>query len=126
NKHFATFENLKDLRDKISFYLNNDTERKLMAERAREKTLEKHTYNQRAKRLLKWISDGIPHQAPARGMSEGEAAELYVDYLSRRGQIDETLTHFRRQRKNRGGSLMRSLGKGVKVTVRGWQRALFS
>jgi spore maturation protein CgeB len=126
NKHFATFENLKDLRDKIYFYLNNDTERKLMAERAREKTLEKHTYNQRAKRLLKWISDGIPLQAPARGMSEGEAAEIYVDYLSRRGQIDETLTHFRRQRKNRGGSLMRSLGKGVKVTVRGWQRALFA
>jgi len=59
-------------------------------------------------------------------MSKGEAAGIYVDYLSKRGQIDETLTHFRRQRRDGGGSLIRSLGKAAKVTVRGWQHALFS
>ncbi|MCS4194429.1 hypothetical protein GGP50_002655 [Salinibacter ruber] len=125
-RHFSTFEDLEDLRDKIDFYLDHDEERKAMAAKARERTLEEHTHDQRAKKLIEWIDDGIPLQAPARDMSGGEAAEIYVDYLSKRGQIDATLTHVRRQRRDGGGSLIRSLGKAAKATVRGWQHALFS
>ncbi|MBB4062396.1 glycosyltransferase [Salinibacter ruber] len=125
-EHFVTFRSENDLTEKVRYYLDHPRERQEIARNGRKETLKCFTYDRWAERLVNRIDEGIPLQAPARGMSEGEAAEIYVDYLSRRGQIDETLTHFRRQRKNRGGSLMRSLGKGVKVTVRGWQRALFS
>ena len=125
-KHFETFENLEELRQQINFYLKHEDRRKKMASQAREETLSNHTYDQRAEKLIQWIQEGIPRKAPARKMNEGEAASIYVDYLSKRGQIDDTLYHLRRQRKDGGGSLIQSVGKAAKVTVRGWQKALFS
>jgi hypothetical protein len=61
-------------------------------------------------------------------MSEAEVEELYVDYFSKRGEIDETLRHLRRQRKSGGFTslFLRSIGKTAKTTIRGWQRALLS
>ena len=125
-EHFVAFRSEDDLTEKVRYYLNHPEERKEIARNGREETLRRFTYDRWAQRLVERINEGIPLQAPARKMSEGEAAGIYVDYLSKRGQIDETLTHFRRQRRNGGGSVMRSIGKAAKVTIRGWQNALFS
>jgi hypothetical protein len=127
-RHFATFGSLAELRSKIQYYLSHEEERELMAERARELTLSKHTYDQRARTLVEWIENGIPLQAPARTMAEDEVASIYVDYFSKRGHVDETLYHLRRQREANGssGRLLSSIGKAAKATVRGWQRALTS
>jgi len=128
DRHFATFESLDELQSKIQYYLAHEGERELMANRARDLTLSKHTYDQRAHTLMEWIEDGIPLQAPARTMPEDEVASIYVDYFSKRGHVDETLYHLRRQREADGssGRLLSSIGKAAKATVRGWQRALTS
>jgi spore maturation protein CgeB len=128
DEHFATFANLDELERKIRYYLAHDEERITKANRARKHTLRKHTCNKRAETLLRWIEDGIPRQAPAREMDEDQVASIYVDYFSKRGHVDETLYHLRRQRKanGSGGRLLSSVGKAAKATVRGWQRALTS
>jgi hypothetical protein len=127
-EHFATFATLDELQRKIEHYLQHDEKRSAMAARARELTLRKHTYDQRAETLLTWIESGIPLQAPARTMPAANVASLYVDYFSKRGRIDETLAHLRRQRRAGGSQarLLRSIGQAAKATVRGWQNALFS
>jgi hypothetical protein len=124
--HFVGFESAQDLAEKIRYYLRHDDERKEIAEKGRMETLDRFTYDRWAKRLVERIDQGIPPQAPARTMNEGESAELYIDYLSKRGKIDKTLQHLRRQRKDGGGSLLRSLKNAAKVTIRGWQQALLS
>jgi hypothetical protein len=125
-KHFVSFRSEDDLTRKVNYYLRHDEEREEIAMRSRAETLDRFTYDRWAGRLVERIDQGIPRQAPARDMSEGRNAELYIDYLSKRGKIDETLRHLRRQRRSEGGSLLRSLGKAAKVTVRGWQKALLS
>lgn len=124
--HFVGFQSEQDLAEKIRYYLQHENERKEIAQRGRTETLDRFTYDRWAKRLINRIDQGISPQAPARKMSEGESAELYIDYLSKRGKIDLTLHHLRRQRKDGGGSLLRSVKKAAKVTARGWQQALFS
>jgi hypothetical protein len=125
-KHFVSFRSEVDLTDKVQYYLDHSAERNEIARNGRKETLRRFTYDWWSRKLVERVDEGIPLQAPARKMSEGEAAEIYVDYLSKRGQIDETLTQVRRQRRDSGGSLIRSIGKAAKVTIRGWQSALFS
>lgn len=127
-RHFVTFGSIADMKQKISYYLQRDNERREIAERAREETLENHTYQNRASQLLKWIDQGIQRRAPAREMSKDEVASIYVDYFSKRGHIDKTLHHLGRQREAGGARwpLLKSMGKATKATVRGWQRALLS
>lgn len=127
-EHFATFGTLDELQRKVQYYLEHQAERMSMATRARDHTLREHTYDRRAEKLLKWIEEGIPPQAPARSMKEGDVASIYVDYFSKRGEINESLRHLRRQRKagSSSSSLLRSVGKTAKATIRGWQRALLS
>jgi hypothetical protein len=123
--HFVTFHSQDDLVDKIRYFLNHNEAREEIALNGREATLTHFTYDRWSERLIERIDEGIPQQAPARSMSEGEVASIHVDYYSKRGEIDETLHHLRRQRKADGPSL-RSVAKAAKVTVRGWQNAFFS
>ena len=51
-KECVQFENTKDLRDKIHYYLAHDDEREEIAKRGYEKTHHSHTYAHRAKELL--------------------------------------------------------------------------
>jgi len=127
-EHFVGYESTEDLTEKVKYYLDHDEERQDIASRGREVTLNRFTYDQWADRIIKRIDEGIPPQAPARTMAEDEVASIYVDYFSKRGRVDETLYHLRRQREANGsnGRLLSSVGKAAKATVRGWQRALTS
>jgi spore maturation protein CgeB len=49
----AYYESIDDLRDKIGFYLKNDTERKKIIQKARQKILDCHTYKNRIHKILK-------------------------------------------------------------------------
>jgi hypothetical protein len=124
--HFVGFRSPDDLLDKIQYYLAHDKERKEIAHRGREVTLDRFTYDRWAERLVGRIEEGITRQAPGRSMSAGEAASIYVDYYSKRGKVDDSLYHLRRQQKAGGGALLRSIAKAGKATLRGWQNALFS
>lgn len=127
-KHFDTFGSIEELRSKVFYYLEHDDERERRAARAQEYVLSNHTYGERARELLNIIEEGIDPRAPARDMPPDEVAQLYVDYFSKRGRIDKTLWHLKKQR-TAGGStvdLLMSGAKALKATVRGWQRAFLS
>jgi spore maturation protein CgeB len=127
-EHFVGFQSEEELLDTISYYLQHDSERKEIAQRGREMTLKRFTYDYWAERLIERIREGIPRQAPARTMTKSEAASIYVDYFSKRGKLNQALNHLKRQRE--AGSidklLLESTWKGAKATVRRWQRALFA
>lgn len=127
-KHYDTFASIEELREKLLYYLDHDAEREKMASQAQEHVLSNHTYGERARELLAIIEEGIDKQAPARDMPPDEVAQLYVDYFSKRGRIDKTLSHLRKQRNADGstGDLLKSTAKALKATVRGWQRSLMS
>lgn len=127
-EHFVGYTSPADLSEKVKYYLDHEGEREEIARLGRKVTLNRFTYDRWAERLVDRIEEGIPRQAPARTMPEGEVASIYVDYFSKRGDIDGTLHHLRRQRRagRAGWSLVKSIGKAAKATIRGWQRALTS
>lgn len=55
-KDLVTYDNLDDLKDKIKYYLQNSTEREKIANHGYETSIKKHTYDARAKYLLRIIS----------------------------------------------------------------------
>lgn len=57
-KHLVSFENAEDLKVKILYYLNNEDERKKIAENGRLEVLEKHTYRHRVKAILNIVGLG--------------------------------------------------------------------
>jgi spore maturation protein CgeB len=56
----AAFHNLKELREKIRYYLAHDDERKKMADRAYQRTLRDHTYVVRLRYLLHLLEKNFP------------------------------------------------------------------
>lgn len=122
--HFVTFQSEDDLCSKVEYYLRHEKKRREIGARARRAVLAQFSYERWAERLTKRIDEGIPKQAPARNMSEGEAAGIYVDYYSKRGMIDDALFHLRRQRVKGGGTLPRSIANTAVATLRGWWRSL--
>lgn len=124
--HFVSFSSKKELRNRVQYYLSNEQERKKIALNGRRETLKRFTYDSRAKQIVKRIEAGIPLQAPARSMGEGDVAALYVDYYSKRGNVNRTLDHLQRQKEagSSVASLIASVAKAAKVTVRRWQRTL--
>lgn len=55
-----SFHSLKDLRNKIDYYLKNDKERNEIAENAREKVLKNHTYEDRIESIMEFASKKFP------------------------------------------------------------------
>jgi len=55
-KEIETFVDLKDLKDKASYYINHDDERRSIAEAGRQRAHNEHTYEIRLKQLLKTIN----------------------------------------------------------------------
>lgn len=51
----VTFENIRELKEKIDYYLAHDEERKIIATKARKIVLEKHTYQHRLQDMLSFI-----------------------------------------------------------------------
>lgn len=55
NEEIIIFQNAADLMRKIEYYLTNETERKKIAQLAAEKTLKKHTFRHKIKKLINII-----------------------------------------------------------------------
>ena len=55
-KHLVTYENERDLKDKVSYYLRHDAEREEIAKNGQKEVLENHTYFQRAKMILQYLN----------------------------------------------------------------------
>lgn len=54
-KHLVIFKDIKDLREKIAYYINHPEERKKIAERGYEEVIQKHTYVHRIEKLIQSV-----------------------------------------------------------------------
>jgi spore maturation protein CgeB len=75
DKEVAVFTSLPEAREKISYYLAHDNERRAMAAAARERVLKEHTYGRRLAGALEIIQDLHPGVLPRR-RRQGNAAPL--------------------------------------------------
>ena len=57
NEEIIVFYNLKDLKEKIDYYLTHPEERQAIADRAYERAHREHTYEKRLKQMLKVIAE---------------------------------------------------------------------
>lgn len=55
DRELPTYRSLRELREKIDYYLAHEEERQAAAERARQRALEEHTYARRAKGMLQHL-----------------------------------------------------------------------
>jgi len=55
-RDLVTYENFDDLKDKVKYYLKNDSERETIASNGYNTVIKKHTYDSRCKYLLRIIS----------------------------------------------------------------------
>jgi spore maturation protein CgeB len=56
-KEIITFHDVEDLKNKISYYLKNENERRQIAENARRRALAEHTYEHRLRKLLEIVAN---------------------------------------------------------------------
>jgi spore maturation protein CgeB len=66
-EEMATFHDLKDLRDKVDYYLTRPEDRRQMAILGRERVLAQHTYRHRMLELLGVIAGSEPEWTPKAG-----------------------------------------------------------
>ncbi|MBQ4132973.1 MAG: glycosyltransferase [Desulfovibrionaceae bacterium] len=70
-EELATFGSMEELLDLIPYYLNNDAKRLEMARAARARVLREHTYQQRMRTMLEFISGKKPDWPPVRNRYQG-------------------------------------------------------
>jgi spore maturation protein CgeB len=56
DEEIVLFDDLSDLRDKVSFYLSHPEEREMITEKGRERVLREHTYENRMQEMLEVIA----------------------------------------------------------------------
>lgn len=76
DKEVAVFTSLAEAREKISYYLAHEDERRAMAAAARERVLKEHTYARRLAGALEIIQDLHPGVLPRRRQQESAAPLL--------------------------------------------------
>ncbi len=57
-KHLVTYKDIDDLKAKVAYYLDNEDERKRIADRGRKEVLERHTYKHRIQDILSTVAKG--------------------------------------------------------------------
>ena len=57
-KHLAIFKDIKELREKIRYYLDNPGEREIVAKQGYDEVVEKHTFINRIKEMLSIVNRG--------------------------------------------------------------------
>ncbi len=91
-KEIVIFENLEDLKQKITYYLDNPAEREKTAERAKLRILREHTYEHRMGEMLGYLADN--GFTPAFWEQDGELVERLVEEAGRDTGLGEYLSRF--------------------------------
>lgn len=118
-EEIITFSNIGDLRDKISYYLSHDEERKSIADKARTRALKDHTFEKRMSELLIQVFlkdfENLKERVDKRVDKVGsfiEQAGVDTDlasYLERfRGATDFSLIHILKDIENGQGALTKN------------------
>jgi spore maturation protein CgeB len=91
-EEIVVFEDLEDLRKKIDHYLENPEERNRIAEKARQRVLREHTYENRMKDMLEFLADrGFQ---PGTGGEEGEILTELIAEAAGDSGLTEYLSRF--------------------------------
>jgi len=88
NEEIVCFNDLSDLRKKITYYLKNEKERLDIARRAKERVIKEHTYEHRMEQMINFILD--------RGLRcpEWNRGKKDLEYLLEKAKSHEELSHF--------------------------------
>ncbi|MBI5057052.1 MAG: glycosyltransferase [Nitrospirae bacterium] len=91
-KEIIVFEGLEDLKQKITYYLDNPAERESIAESAKQRVLRDHTYEHRMVEMLEYLADN--GFTPALWEQEGEIVERLIEEAGRDTELGEYLSRF--------------------------------
>ncbi|RJQ13674.1 MAG: hypothetical protein C4560_13840 [Nitrospiraceae bacterium] len=91
-EEIIVFDDLDDLRHKISYYIEHPEERKRTAEKARQRVRKEHTYEHRMRRMLEFIAD-CGYEPPVRN-AEGERIQDLIGEAGDDSELVEYLSGF--------------------------------
>ncbi len=97
NEEIVLFDDLDDLRNKITYYLNNPEERGRIAERGRQRVLREHTYINRMQEMLEFIVEK-GYQPPVRS-EEGEDVQSLIEEAGEDTGLGKYLSQFSKKGK---------------------------
>ncbi|RJR35883.1 MAG: hypothetical protein C4567_14365 [Deltaproteobacteria bacterium] len=80
DQELATFTSLTEAREKISYYLAHEDERRRLAAASRERVLREHTYARRLAGALEIIQDLHPQSLPPRQPQESAALQVQSSF----------------------------------------------
>jgi spore maturation protein CgeB len=107
DREIITFKNEKELRDKITYYLNHPDDRKVIAERARQRILAEHTYEKRMSDMLNYI---FCHEE----MPVGRRHPDHIDNLLESASDDEELKDMLQRFKDCGVITLDEITKDIR------------
>ncbi len=107
--HFIGYRNESEILPLVSKYLKDEESRFRMAQAARAKTLQEHTYDARVEQLFAHLQlSGAKKLAPARQWCEARARLMALDFFASHGELDCAAAQFRQ-----------IVGRGFRETIEG-------
>jgi hypothetical protein len=115
--HFAGYRQEDELLDLVRHFLRDEEERSSIAQAARSKVLQEHTYDYRVMQILQRLQKfGSQKLAPARHWSASRVRLMYLDFFAAHGVLDCAGTQFRRI----AGRSFREKVEGTALLGRAW------
>lgn len=94
-EEITTFKNIQDLKQKISYYLEHEEERQLIAEKGRERVLAEHTLEHRMTELLIHIFLGQLPSLKQRVADRKDSVESFIEQAGEKTELADYLEQFR-------------------------------
>jgi hypothetical protein len=114
--HFVGVQTEDEICEVVRYYLDHETQRRQIAEAGREKVLREHTYDCRAKELLRNVQHNEGKLfSPARNWPEERVRLVHLDFYAGNGRFDyarEELTHIAKHN-------LRTAASGGAILARG-------
>jgi spore maturation protein CgeB len=94
-EEIITFTSVEDLKEKISYYLVNDEERQVIAQKGRERVLREHSLECRMTELLIHVFGSHFESLKQRVADRKESVETFVEQAREKTELAEYLQQFR-------------------------------
>lgn len=94
-EEIVTFKNVQDLKEKISYYLGQEEERKLIARKGRERVLEEHTLEHRMTEMLIHIFGDQLASLKQKVAGRKEPVEAFIEQAGENTELADYLEQFR-------------------------------
>jgi spore maturation protein CgeB len=91
----ATFKSVADLKQKISYYLEHEEERQLIAQKGRERVLAEHTLEHRMTEMLLHIFGDQLESLKQRIAGRKESVENFIEQAGEKTELADYLEQFR-------------------------------